>query len=81
MFIVTLALLESKVDRAARKGNAMNARLGEPELALDSVEGLVAKVVYRNQIGDHVFRRITPISRILQQAGVCESDNGLLRLR
>ena len=68
-------------DGRARRGDAMNSRLGEPGLALDSVEGHVAHVVYGKRAGDSVFRRITPIACILIWAGICEAAPGELVLR
>jgi hypothetical protein len=57
----------------AEKGDAMNAKLGDPNLGFDSVEGHVASVVYNKKKGDSVFRRITPIACILIWAGICKS--------
>ena len=65
----------------AIRGNAMNARLGDEGLPLDSVEGHIASVVYGKQIGDSVFRRITPIACILVWAGICRSAPGKLILK
>jgi hypothetical protein len=62
----------------ARRGNAMNCRLGDPGLPLDSVEGHVAYAVYGKRVGDSVFRRITPVACILTWAGVCEAAPGEL---
>ena len=66
--------------RAAR-GNAMDAKLGEPALSLDSVEGHVAHVVYGRRAGESVFRRITPIACILIWAGICDAVPNELILR
>ncbi len=63
-----------------RRGDAMNAQLGEPDLSLDSIEGHIAHVVYGKKIGDSVFRRITPIAAILVWAGICEAAPGELIL-
>ena len=57
----------------AERGNAMNYKLGEPVLSLDSIEGHIAHVVYGKSEGDSVFRRITPIACILIWAGVCKA--------
>ena len=65
----------------AKRGDAMNARLGDEGLALDSVEGHIALVVYGKDIGDSVFRRITPIACILEWSGICKSEPGKLILR
>ena len=59
---------------SAMRGNAMNSRLGDPDLSLDTVEGHVAHVVYGKQIGETVFRRITPIACILIWSGLCKAE-------
>ena len=80
VFIETINLLNRKGGRAVR-GNAMDYRLGDTGLPLDSIEGHIAHVVYGKQIGDIIFRRISPIAAILIWAGVCESAPGELILR
>ena len=80
VFIETINLLNRKGGRAVR-GNAMDYRLGDTGLPLDSIEGHIAHVVYGKQIGDSVFRRISPIAAILIWAGICESAPGELILR
>lgn len=64
----------------AKRGRAMRSRLGDPDLALDSVEGHVAHVVYGKRVGEVVFRRITPIACILIWAGICEAKPNELSL-
>ena len=64
----------------AKRGDAMNHKLGELELSSNSVEGHIAHVVYGKQEGDTVFRRITPIACILIWAGVCKAGHGELIL-
>ena len=44
----------------AKKGNATNSRLGDPNLGLDTLEGHIASKVYGCKIGDTVFKRVTP---------------------
>jgi hypothetical protein len=56
--------------------DAMNSRLGDEGLPLDSVEGYVAHVVDGKQVGESVFRRISPIAAILVWAGICDSAPG-----
>jgi hypothetical protein len=80
VFEESVALMTRKKGRA-RKGNAMNYRLGEPGLPLDSIEGHIASVVYGKKPGDSVFRRITPIANILIWAGICEPARGGLILK
>ena len=65
----------------ALRGNAMDAKLGELRLPLDSVEGYIAQVVYGKRQGETVFRRITPIACILIWAGVCRHGPGELIFR
>jgi hypothetical protein len=65
----------------ARRGSAMQYRLGESGLPVDSVEGHIALVVYGKHIGDAVFRRIAPIACILIWAGICEHAPNELVLR
>jgi hypothetical protein len=65
---------------SAIRGDAMNSKLGDPGLPLDSVEGHIAWVVYGKQVGASVFRRMTPIARILEWAGICRSEPGRLIL-
>jgi hypothetical protein len=65
----------------AKRGVAMESKLGEPGLPMDSVEGHIALVVYGKRLGDTVFRRITPIACILIWAGICEAAPNELVLR
>lgn len=69
-----------KNDGRAKRGDAMNYKLGKPSLPTDSIEGHVAQVVYGRQEGETVFRRITPIACILIWAGVCKAGQGELIL-
>src|SRR6266540_4525312 len=64
VFEETINLLAQKGGRAER-GDAMRPRLGDEGLPLDSIEGHIAQVVYGKQVGESVFRRISPISAIL----------------
>ncbi len=65
----------------AKRGDAMGARLGDPGLPLDSIEGHIAYVVYGHPVGRAVFRRIVPVDGILVWAGICETAPNELRLR
>jgi hypothetical protein len=65
----------------AERGNAMEAKLGDNDLPLDSVEGHIAQVVYGKRLGESVFRRITPIACILIWAGICDAAPHELILR
>jgi hypothetical protein len=64
----------------AERGDAMNFRLGESDLAMDSIEGHIANVVYGKNEGVAITRRITPIACILIWAGVCKAEPGELVL-
>jgi hypothetical protein len=64
----------------ASRGDAMNCKLGDDGLSLDSVEGHIAATVYGRRKGDSVFRRITPVACILIWAGVCGHSPGELVL-
>ena len=65
----------------ASRGNAMNFRLGEKGLSVNSIEGHIAFTVYGKRNGDFVFRRIAPISAILVWARICKTVPGELILR
>ncbi len=79
VFEETVNFLIQKGGRA-EKGNAMNYRLGEEGLPLDSIEGHIAQAVYGKEPGDSIFRRISPLSAILVWAGVCDTNPGELSL-
>ena len=64
----------------AKRGDAMTARLGDEALSLDSVEGHIALVLYGKEVGDSIFRRITPVASILEWAGLCGYEPGRLIL-
>lgn len=80
VFEKTIELLEEN-GGCAQKGDAMLFKLGEGKLPINSIEGYVAKEVYGKNIGDSVFRRITPIVNILIWVGVCENGRGKLLLK
>jgi hypothetical protein len=58
----------------------MNNKLGESGLPIDSIEGLIAYKIYGKQLGQNVFRRITPIACTLVWAELCENQSGKLSL-
>lgn len=64
----------------AKKGNAMKFRLGEEGLTLDTIEGYVASAVFHGKTGSSVLRIITPLSAILEWAGICQNGYGYLKL-
>lgn len=59
----------------------MEYKLGDGNLSIDSIEGYIAKEVYNKEIGDSVFRRITPIVNILIWSELCENRTGKLILK
>jgi hypothetical protein len=59
----------------------MKSKLGDKGLPLDSIEGHIAHVVYGKQVGETVFRRISPISAILVWSGLCNVSSGELILQ
>lgn len=64
----------------AKRGDAMQSKLGDERLSTDSIEGHVAQVVFGKRPGDTVFRRITPIAAILIWANVCRPEPGALAI-
>ena len=79
-FLATISLLSLSIDQKAKKGTAIGFKLGDSELPLNSVEGHIANVIYGKEVGNSVFKRITPISKILEWAGICENGKGFLAL-
>jgi hypothetical protein len=73
--------LIARIGGKAERGDAMNSRLGDEGLPLNSIEGYIAHMVYGKQVGDSVFRRISPIAAILVWAGLCDTAPGELILR
>lgn len=80
VFTETVSLLE-KSGGEALKGNAMDSKLGDRKLPLNSVEGHIANLVYGIQPGNSVFRRITPVACILIWSGLCMSISNKLSLK
>jgi hypothetical protein len=79
VFEETIILLNEK-NGCAIKGDAMSNKLGETGLPIDSIEGRIAFKVYGKQLGQNVFRRITPIACILEWAGICTNQRGIVVL-
>lgn len=79
VFRAVVRLLNEKGGTAI-KGNAMNSRLGEEGLPLESVEGHIATTVYHKSPGVFVFKRISPVAAILHLAGICINEAGYLSL-
>lgn len=79
VFTEAVSILKANGGKAI-KGDAMNSRLGERGLPLDSVEGHIAHKVYGTKEGNYVFRRITPIACILIWAQICQHKPGKLIL-
>lgn len=64
----------------AARGEAVSAKLGDADLPFNSVEGRIAHTVYGKKLNDSVFRRISPVARILIECGVCINKRGDLEL-
>lgn len=64
----------------AKKGNAADSKLGDPNLDLNSIEGYIAIKIYGCKTGDSVFKRIDPIASILAWAEICENSRGHIKL-
>jgi len=79
VFRVAIELL-NKLGGTAIRGNAMNYRLGEQGLPLNSVEGYIANKIYRKNEGDSVFKRISPVANILVHVDICRHGNRVLIL-
>lgn len=79
VFREAVALLIRNGGQASR-GDAMQGKLGDERLPLNSVEGHIAHAVYGRRLGDSVFRRITPIVCVLIWAGLCEAAVGRVML-
>ena len=79
VFIEAVSIIKAK-GGVAKKGDAMNSKLGETGLPLDSVEGYIAHKVYEKEKGKYIFRRITPIAGILIWAKICKHKPGKLIL-
>lgn len=80
IFEETVKLVKKSGGKAI-KGDAMNGKLGDSKLPIDSIEGYIAYKFYEKKLGDTVFRRITPIGCILEWAGVCDNERGELILK
>lgn len=80
VFVATLSLLYLSTNYQAAKGSARAARLGDPGMELDTIEGHVAHLIFGTHHGRYALQRITPISRILEWAGVCQNGPGYLQL-
>lgn len=65
----------------AKKGQAMKAKLGEPDLTLDTIEGYVAHKAYGVKMGESTLRTISALSSILEWAGICNNGYGYLELK
>ena len=82
VFVQTIALLE-ELEGKAQRGNVQEkgARLGDANIPLDSVEGRIAKTVYKVEEGKPVFRRVSAIADLLVWAKVCVHGKGVLYLK
>ena len=73
VFLVAIELMYNSPNNTANLGNAKaNGPLGDG-LDVNSIEGRIASLVYKTEIGQHAFMRITPIRRILEASLLCVS--------
>lgn len=63
-----------------KKGQAMKARLGEPELTLDTLEGYVAFHAFGIKKGEFTLRTVSALSSILEWSGICRNGYGYVEL-
>ena len=56
-------------DSAAHNG----AKIGSPELPLDTIDSFISLYYYNNKIGNSTLRRSTYYSALLAWAGICEN--------
>lgn len=77
-FCAVELLLE--LNGTAARGEAMSGPLGSERIGLNTIEGRIAHNIYGKQPGDSVFRRISPIAKILIISGVCQDRRGDLVL-
>ena len=80
VFVAVISLLKLSPNNEAVNGNVMKYKLGDGDLSTNSVEGHIGSLIYGKSLGDTIFRRITPIAKILEWAGVCTIGTGCLRL-
>jgi hypothetical protein len=66
------------VGERIRKGNAMQGRLGDDLLPLDSIEGIVAHNVFDQPLGSSVFRKISAIGGVLSWAEIFTNGRGYM---
>ena len=59
----------------------MKAKLGEPGLTLDTIEGYVAYHAYGVKKGESALRTISAMAAILEWSGMCESAYGYVKLK
>lgn len=80
VFEVVEKLLEAQSSKSAVRGSAMNAKLGDANLPIDSVEGCIA-LFFQKKPGQRVLRRISPVANLLVWSGVCRHGKGVLILQ
>ena len=73
-------LLEAQPSKSASRGAAMNAKLGDKNLPIDSVEGCIA-ILFKKAQGQRVLRRISPVANLLVWSGACRHGKGVLILQ
>lgn len=61
-------------------GDSSSARLGDPALPLNSIEGHIAHVIYGRGLGDSILARAVPVGVIWVWAGVCRKEGDFVVL-
>lgn len=67
---------EKGIGERVLKGNAMQGRLGDTLLPVDSIEGIIAINVFKQLPGSSVFRKISAIGGVLSWAGIFTNGRG-----
>jgi hypothetical protein len=81
IFNLVLNSLSKAKDFTLPNGKAQGNRMGDEGLSSNTIEYIVAKVIYKKNDGDTIDRRISVISNILIAANLCESRPSSLKLK
>ncbi|MDO4847587.1 MAG: hypothetical protein Q3968_05605 [Clostridiaceae bacterium] len=82
-FVCEWRIFDAIVDKAKELGGTMyrgdsaaqnGAKIGTPELPLDTIDAFISVRFYGNRIGNSTLRRSTYYSAILAWAGICTNN-------
>lgn len=76
-----IELLSTSENNYIKRGNAMKYKFGYGDLTAESIEGFVAEKYFNAKKGKSVFRRVSAITNILVQSGICKHGVGTLKLK